>query len=910
MCYHFAREELGMAGAPQKRASYRFGPFELNLEEDALLRNGTRVKVQDLPYRLLVMLVERPGEVVTREEVQRRLWPENTFVEFDNSLGVAIRKVRDALDDDVDTPRYVETLPRRGYRFVAPVTVTGSETPAQANAADDARREAASASGVEPQALRVATGSSKSRYWVSAGLVLLLVGAAVYVFRSLPRHAPVKAEASGLTLPIHARRSVAVLGFRNLPGRTQDDWLSPAFAEMLNTELAAGGGLRMISGEDVARAKRELPITDEDSLAGTTLERLRKNAGADIVVLGSYTLLPSNGENRIRLDIRLQDTIHGETIAEQAITGNENELFELASRAGASLRQSLGVGSISPEATNAARAALPSNEQAARLYAQGRAKLWEYDFLGARELLVRAVAADPNYPLSHAALSEALWHLGFEIKARGEAQRASELDIRLPQEQRLLVEGQYRKTLHDSPRVVEAYQSLFHLFPDSLDYGLLLASAQKAIKPSDSLRTLALLRNLPPPSNEDARIDMVEASAWINVDDTKARAAAKRAIDKASAQGSHVIVARTYGFLCQQDVGLGSSAEGISECANALQSALAAKSINGAALMRNNLAALYFQMGDLAQSEKMFREAIAEFRQVGNEEGMAASLANFGGLRVGEGDLSGAKKLIDESIIEYQAVGDKEGIALSLNNLGDLLRESGKLQTAATTYQQAKATAQEIDDKDAIAYVMQGLGDVAVDRGDLAAARKSYEEALSLRKQTGELQYAAETELALSRLAIEEGHAADAESVIRKCYEQFHHENQSDDELAASAVLVRALLAENKIAEAEKEVAAERALAAKSQNRHERLQFALVAAQVVLASDHPESAGPSLEAVRKDARAHGFVGMELETELFLAELSKKKRQMGAAIEELNSLEKRARERGFGLLARKAAAART
>ena len=73
--------------------------------------------------------------------------------------------------------------------------------------------------------------------------------------------------------------------------------------------------------------------------------------------------------------------------------------------------------------------------------------------------------------------------------------------------------------------------------------------------------------------------------------------------------------------------------------------------------MRNNLAALYFQMGDLAQSEKMFHEAIAEFRHVGNEEGMATSLANFGGTRVAEGDLSGAKKLIDESIIEYQAVG-------------------------------------------------------------------------------------------------------------------------------------------------------------------------------------------------------------------------------------------------------------
>ena len=110
-----------------KGTRYRFGPFELNAGEESLARNGTRVKVQDLPYRLLAMLVERPGEIVTREEVRQRLWPENTFVEFDNSLGVAIRKVRDALNDDAEAPRYVETIPRRGYRFVAPVTVLASD---------------------------------------------------------------------------------------------------------------------------------------------------------------------------------------------------------------------------------------------------------------------------------------------------------------------------------------------------------------------------------------------------------------------------------------------------------------------------------------------------------------------------------------------------------------------------------------------------------------------------------------------------------------------------------------------------------------------------------------------------------------------------------------------------------------
>ena len=897
---------MGMPRVTPNGRRYCFGPFELNIGEDSLSRNGTRVKVQDLPYRLLVMLVERPGEVVTREEVRQRLWPENTFVEFDNSLGVAIRKVRDALNDDADTPRYVETVPRRGYRFVAPVTVVGSDAAAPPV---EVVTPAPVVGAGNTASATVANSYSHSRYWVIAASVLVLVGAAFYGFRSLPRRASTKAEAAAFVPPIRARRSVAVLGFRNLPGRPEDNWLSPAFSEMLNTELAAGGGLRMISGEDIARAKRELPLSDEDSLARGTLERLRTNPGADVVVLGSYTLLPSNGRNRIRLDIRLQDTIRGEMIAEQAITGNENELFELAIRAGASLRQSLGASSISAEATNAARAALPSNQDAARLYAQGRAKLWAYDFLGARELLAKAVAADPNYPLAHSALSEALWHLGFEIKSRVEGQRASELDNYLPQEQRLLIEGQYRRTLHESPRVVEAYQSLFHLFPDSLDYGLLLASAQMAIKPSDSLQTLAVLRRLPPPSNEDARIDMVEASAWINVDDTKARAAAKRAIDKASAQGSHVIVARTYAFLCQQDASLGLSQEAIGECETALQSSLAAKDINGAAMMRNDLASLYFQMGDLAQSGKMFREAIAEFRHVGNAGGMATSIANFGGSRVAEGDLHGAKKLMEESILEYQAVEDKEGIALSLNNLGDLLRQSGNLQTAATTYQQAKATAQEIDDRSAIAYVMQGLGDVAVDRGDLAAARKSYEEALALRNQTGEKQFVMESQLAIAKVAVEEGKATEVEESIRKLKEEFHRDKAADDELEAVTILVQALLAEGKDSDAQKEIDASQSLVQKNQNRLLRLQFELVAAQALFASDHPESARSRLQGILKEARAHDFVSIALEAQLEVAQLEKKSGHTAAAHAQLIVLERIAREKGFGLIARKASVVR-
>ena len=99
---------------------------------------------------------------------------------------------------------------------------------------------------------------------------------------------------------------------------------------MLDTELAAGGALRLVPGEDVARAKRELPISDEDTLAKPTLQRLHANPGADLVVLGSYATVPKDGKNRIRLDIRLQDTSTGETVAEESLTGTEDALFEMA----------------------------------------------------------------------------------------------------------------------------------------------------------------------------------------------------------------------------------------------------------------------------------------------------------------------------------------------------------------------------------------------------------------------------------------------------------------------------------------------------------------------------------------------------------------------------------------------------
>src|SRR3990170_5151943 len=109
---------------------FRFGVFEIDLRTGELRKDGRKVKLQEQPFQVLAMLLERAGEVVTREEMQKKLWPEDTFVDFEHGLNIAINKIREALGDSADNPRFVETLPKRGYRFIAPTVRVASLPPA------------------------------------------------------------------------------------------------------------------------------------------------------------------------------------------------------------------------------------------------------------------------------------------------------------------------------------------------------------------------------------------------------------------------------------------------------------------------------------------------------------------------------------------------------------------------------------------------------------------------------------------------------------------------------------------------------------------------------------------------------------------------------------------------------------
>src|SRR5215831_9574 len=119
---------LGMVVAGHSHCRLSFGTFELDCESGELVKRGSPLRVQEKPLQLLLLLLEHPGEIVSREDLQKRLWPNGTYVHFDKGLNTAVKKLRYVLGDSPDKPVFIETIPRRGYRFIAPISVNGSGT--------------------------------------------------------------------------------------------------------------------------------------------------------------------------------------------------------------------------------------------------------------------------------------------------------------------------------------------------------------------------------------------------------------------------------------------------------------------------------------------------------------------------------------------------------------------------------------------------------------------------------------------------------------------------------------------------------------------------------------------------------------------------------------------------------------
>jgi tetratricopeptide (TPR) repeat protein len=756
-------------------------------------------------------------------------------------------------------------------------------------------------------------------------------------------------RASGTVAAV--RRSVAVLGLRNLTGRTEAAWLAVALAEMLTSELGAGEAVRTIPGEVVARLRAELPLADFDSLARDTLARVRERLGSDLLVLGSFTALGDKAGGQLRLDVRLQDTALGETVASVSETGTESALFELVSRTGAELRRKLGIGEPTAAQSDAVRASLPGSRDAARLYAEGLERLRLFDALGARALLEKAQAADPSHALTRSALAAVWSMLGYDSRAREEAKRAVDLSAALSRRDRLSIEGTYREANREWDKAIEIYKSLFELFPDNLDYGLRLASAQdSAGKGKDGLATLDALRRLPAPAGQDPRIDLMEAViARYLSESRRGWEAASRAAGTALAQGARHLLARARFEEGSNLQNLGRMDEAVAALEEAERLFREAGDLRGMAGSMNNRALVLAGREDLAAAEKLSNEALTAYKSIGNKSGEALMEGNLGNIEYFRGNLAGARLRWEQTLPTYMEINEKDGAARMLNNIASVLGEQGDVQgarvmferalalyreighrsgigsalgniariwhqqgdlaAAERTYEESLSIWRDIGDKDYAASHVQGFGLLLRDKGEAARARSSFEEALAFRQEMKQDGEAAKVCLAILDLDVDEGRAKDAESPARDALAVFRRLQLTDGEASAHALLTRIEAALGRFAVARDEAGQARSLAAKSENRSLRLFVEIVCARTLgtLAEEERTASIESLRKAQAEASSAGLVPLLFEARLAQGEIEA--RWFPAEAKDLlQQLQKEAESKGFGRVAALARAA--
>ena len=536
---------------------------------------------------------------------------------------------------------------------------------------------------------------------------------------------------------IRPRRSVAVFGFKNLAVKSEAAWLSPAISEMLSTEMAAGDILRIVPSEMVDRAKTDLSLPDTDTLSSDTLSRLRKNLGADLVILGSYVAL-SGG--KLRLDLRLQDVVSGEVLLADAESGDEDNLFDLVSRAGAKLRGRCGIGSVSPDESEEVRASLPSNSEATRLYAEGLSKLRSFDALSARDILQKAVIADPSYAMAHSALAEAWLALGYDDKARQNAKNAFELSTGLSREDRLLIQARYREASKDWNDAVDSYRTLYGFFPDSLEYGILFARAQtRAGHAKEALNTIDSLRKLPPPIGLDPRIDVAAAETSKALGDFgKQLAFATKAGTTAASNGSRLLLARALYLqsFALWSIGKPKDAAAANDKASSIYAGTGDR--NGLASTLEVKAGLLADQGDLSGAIDAYNQELSIVRDIGNKRAEASALNDLALIFSQQGSSENVEKTYYQALGIFREIGDKKDAALALVNIGGVLKDRGDLAEARKTYEQALGISREINDKEGMANSQSGLGTVLDAQGDFLAAKKSLEASIALDLQNGD----------------------------------------------------------------------------------------------------------------------------------------------------------------------------
>jgi TolB-like protein/DNA-binding winged helix-turn-helix (wHTH) protein/Flp pilus assembly protein TadD len=387
----------------------RFGTYELRLHSGELRKSGLRIKVQQQPLRLLEMLLERPGEIVTREELRNRMWPEESFGDFDQAVNVAVAKLRTALGDTADNPRFVETIPRRGYRFLAEVSVWDSSTRQPVVVPIDGT---SSSQENTPITVHSSPRPNRAVWAIAAVAVVLLLSTLVWVFL---KRSPQPAAVPSASVISGVVSSLAVLPLENLSTDSQD-YFADGMTDELITNLAQLGALRVISRTSIMPYKG----------VRKPLVQIARELNVDAIVEG--TVLRSG--SRVRITAQLIRAPADQHLWAQSYEGDVGDTLALQKKVAREIAEQIRI-TLSPKEVAALDRVKVVNPEAYDSYLKGRYFWNKRTAEGVRRATTyfsQAIASDPNYALPHSGLADIYQLSDRPQLAWEEARKALKLD--------------------------------------------------------------------------------------------------------------------------------------------------------------------------------------------------------------------------------------------------------------------------------------------------------------------------------------------------------------------------------------------------------------------------------------------------------------------------------------------------
>jgi TolB-like protein/DNA-binding winged helix-turn-helix (wHTH) protein/Flp pilus assembly protein TadD len=391
----------------------RFGIYEVDPHSGELRKGGVRIKVQQQPLKLLEILLRHPGEVVTRDELRSRIWPDASYGDFDQAVNVAIAKLRAALGDSADNPRFIETIPRRGYRFIAEVSVLQPDSGEHAPAASP---DSSSTLAVAPSPRQMGLS------WKVVAFLIVLLGGVTLVVMRWRNHAAASVSSSG---PI---RSLAVLPLENLSGDAQD-YFADGMTDELITDLAQIDALRVISRTSV------MPYRDTRK----TLPQIARELNVDAVVEG--TVLRSG--DQVRITAQLIQAAIDKHLWAQSYEGDVRDTLSLQKQVARTIADQIRI-ELTPHEQAVLRKVQAVNPEAYEDYLKGRF-FFNKRNSGERAQFYfqQAIEKDPNYAPPYAGLAD-IYQLSDNPRlARESIQKALELDNQLAEAHNSLAELLY-----------------------------------------------------------------------------------------------------------------------------------------------------------------------------------------------------------------------------------------------------------------------------------------------------------------------------------------------------------------------------------------------------------------------------------------------------------------------------------